>query len=285
MAYIYLGLGSNAGDKERKIQDAVNELGTAFANAKVSPLYQTKPKYQVNQPDFVNAVVKAYTEKTVSEVVHAIQSIEKELGKQKQSKNGPRNIDVDLLFYDQVQSDVDGFTIPHPKIAERAFVLAPLKDVAPHLKHPVLKKSIQRLWDELPEEEKESVRNMDSKLPSIKATPEAISSIGQAEALMRHVGVEDTYSVKSMAQKTMTLVIRLQNVRSTMANILKQEMLALGGDAAVHKDCISNQIEKSDVLLIGTVKQLRQLVSKLRVQVAEARDIAFAVDQILRKVV
>ncbi|MBI4361109.1 2-amino-4-hydroxy-6-hydroxymethyldihydropteridine diphosphokinase [Candidatus Micrarchaeota archaeon] len=283
MAYVYLGLGSNVGNREQNLQRAVHALGQDFANVNGSPIYETKPKYNADQPEFLNAVVKAYTEKPVKEVVAAIQSVEKRLGKKKQSKNGPRNIDIDFLFYDAFVGNQDGFIVPHPKIAERAFVLAPLKDVAPHLLHPVLKKTVQQLWDELPEQEKKSVKKMDSKLPAVHATLETIPSIGHAEKRMRDIGVQDTYSVKSMAQKTISLVIRLENVRATMANILKQEMLALGGDAAVHKDCISNKIEKSDVLLIGTVKQLRQLVSKLRVQVAEAQDIAFAVDQILRR--
>ncbi|MDP2717591.1 MAG: 2-amino-4-hydroxy-6-hydroxymethyldihydropteridine diphosphokinase, partial [Candidatus Micrarchaeota archaeon] len=273
----------NVGDRLANIQAAVRELSRHFSVVAVSPVYQTKPMYDTNQPDFLNAVVKAHTQKTVGEAVQAVRACEAALGKKKEGENGPRNIDIDFLLFGDFAGNADGFDVPHPKIAERAFVLAPLMDVAPKLKHPVLQKTASELWDALLESEQKNVEKMGDKIPAVSAAIEPIQTISQAEELIAAIGVDDVYAVKTMAQKTITKVVRLPNIRCAMANILKQEMLSLGGDAAVHQDAVSCKVESTDVLLIGTLKQLRQLVSKLRVQVAEAQQIAYAVDEALRE--
>ncbi|MBI5226197.1 2-amino-4-hydroxy-6-hydroxymethyldihydropteridine diphosphokinase [Candidatus Micrarchaeota archaeon] len=286
MPYVFLGLGSNVGDRFAHLQAAVDSLSDAFAVFAVSPVYETAPKYESDQPQFLNAVAKVYTEKSVSDVIAAVEQTEKNLGKHKKPTTGgkgPRTIDIDVLFMGGEVFDQNGWHVPHPAIDERAFVLAPLNDIAPAFRHPVLQKSMAEMWAAIPSEEKKSVTKTDLKLTAVSSSVVPIASVDQAEQLIREVGVDDVYSVKSMAQKTVTKVIRLKSVRATMANILKQEMLSLGGDAAVHKDAVSCKVDKTDVLLIGTLKQLRQLVSKLRVQVAEAQQIAYAVDGALRE--
>lgn len=286
MPYVFLGLGSNVGDRFAHLNAAVDALSDAFAVVAVSPVYETQPKYEPDQPLFLNAVVKAYTEKSASDVVALVKQTEEKLGKQKQPTaggKGPRTIDIDIIFVGGESMKTDDWTVPHARIQERAFVLAPLNDLAPAFRHPVLHKTVAELWAALPKEEKQAVEKTNSKLNAVHSAVVPIASVDVAEELIRSVGVDDVYSVKTMAQKTITRVIRLKSVRATMANILKQEMLSLGGDAAVHKDAISCKVEKTDVLLIGTLKQLRQLVSKLRVQVAEAQQIAYAVDEALRE--
>ncbi len=277
-----MGIGSNVGDRLANLKAAVAELSRHFAVVAVSPVYRTQPMYEKNQPDFLNAVLKAYTEKTVLEAVKAVQDSEAALGKQKQGKNGPRTIDIDLLFFGDFAGQADGFVVPHPRVQERAFVLAPLRDIASNLIHPVLRKTAMELWEALPDSEK-NVEKMGEKISAVSARVEPVTDVAKAEELIAAVGVDDAYAVKTMAQKTITKVVRLSGIRCPMANILKQEMLSLGGDAAVHKDAVSCKIESTDVLLIGTLKQLRQLVSKLRVQVAEAQEIAYVVDQALRQ--
>ncbi len=288
MPYVFLGLGSNVGNRLGQLQAALDVLADSFAVFSVSTVYETQPKYESDQSSFLNAVAKVYTEKSVSDVIAAVEQTEKKLGKHKAETTGgkgARTIDIDVLFVGGEVFDGDGWHVPHPAIAERAFVLAPLNDLAPAFRHPVTQKTVAELWAVLSEEEKKSVTKTDLKLTVITSSVVTISSVDQAEQLIRDVGVDDIYSVKTMAQKTVTKVIRLKSVRATMANILKQEMLSLGGDAAVHKDAVSCKVDKTDVLLIGTLKQLRQLVSKLRVQVAEAQAIAYAVDEALRKTV
>jgi len=286
MPYVFLGLSSNMGDRQAHLQSAVDALGDAFAVVAVSPVYDTAPKYELDQPRFLNAVIKAYTEKDAASIVHLVEQTEKKLGKHKVEsvrRKGPRNIDIDVLFVGGEVFESGGWRVPHAQLHDRAFVLGPLKDLAPAFRHPLLKQTVAELWDALPPEEKKSVEKTDLKLNAVSSAVVPIASVDHAEELIRAVGVDDVYSVKTMAQKTITRVIRLKGVRATMANILKQEMLSLGGDAAVHKDAISCKVEKTDVLLIGTLKQLRQLVSKLRVQVAEAQQIAFAIDAALRE--
>ena len=286
MPYVFLGLSSNVGDRFASLQAAVDALADVFAVVAVSPVYDTAPKYEKDQPRFLNAAVKAYTEKNVSDVIAQVVQTEKKLGKHKQESpggKGARNIDIDVLFVGgEVYCDAN-WTVPHAQLQERAFVLAPLNDLAPAFRHPQLHQTVAELWASLPQEEKKTVEKTDLKLAAVASSVVPIASIDQAEQLIRSVGVDDVYSVKTMAQKTVTKVIHLKGVRATMANILKQEMLSLGGDAAVHKDAVSCKIEKTDVLLIVTLKQLRQLVSKLRVQVAEAQQIAYAVDEALRQ--
>lgn len=286
MPYVFLGLGSNLGDRLAQLQSAIDALSDAFAVVAVSPVYETQPKYEADQPRFLNAVVKAYTEKSATEVVALVAQTEARLGKQKHATaggKGPRSIDIDILFVGGEVLKTHDWTVPHDRMQERAFVLAPLNDVSPAFRHPVLHKTVAELWATLPKEEKQAVEKTNSKLNAVHSSVVPVASVDAAEELIRSVGVDDVYSVKTMAQKTITRVIRLKGVRATMANILKQEMLSLGGDAAVHKDAVSCKVEKTDVLLIGTLKQLRQLVSKLRVQVAEAQQIAYAVDEALRE--
>jgi 2-amino-4-hydroxy-6-hydroxymethyldihydropteridine diphosphokinase len=142
---VYLGLGSNLGDRMDNLTSAVKRLSRKIRIKKLSSVYETKPMYIKEQPLFLNSVLSASTKLAPSELLHFIKDIESDLGRQASFRNAPRLIDIDILFYgDQVINSPD-LTIPHPRIIERAFVLMPLTEIAPKLVHPVSRKKISDL--------------------------------------------------------------------------------------------------------------------------------------------
>ncbi|HLN89939.1 MAG TPA: 2-amino-4-hydroxy-6-hydroxymethyldihydropteridine diphosphokinase, partial [Candidatus Binatia bacterium] len=117
--------------------------------SKTSSLYETKPMYMENQGWFLNGVAKVETKLKPKKLLEFLKSTEKKMGRKTTERNGPRIIDLDILFYgDQILSD-DDLHVPHPKLHERAFVLVPLAEVEPTLIHPVCRKSILELLSEL----------------------------------------------------------------------------------------------------------------------------------------
>jgi 2-amino-4-hydroxy-6-hydroxymethyldihydropteridine diphosphokinase len=140
---IYLGLGSNLEDKEANLRYATEMLAPEIKVTKTSKVYETEPMYIEDQPKFLNMVVAATTELLAKEVFEKIKSIEKEMGEHEH--NEPRIIDIDLLFYGSEIINTPELTVPHPKIAERQFVLEPMADIAPEFIHPVLNVTIAEL--------------------------------------------------------------------------------------------------------------------------------------------
>jgi 2-amino-4-hydroxy-6-hydroxymethyldihydropteridine diphosphokinase len=134
----YLGLGSNMGDRAAMIARAVRCLGSwgDIVVAARSPMYVTRPWGLCDQRDFVNAVVRVETDLTPQDLLARVKSIETSLGRRGGVRWGPRPIDVDILFYGDRIVTEENLTIPHPLVCTRAFVLAPLVDVAPDLVHP-----------------------------------------------------------------------------------------------------------------------------------------------------
>jgi 2-amino-4-hydroxy-6-hydroxymethyldihydropteridine diphosphokinase len=110
-----------------------------------SKIYETEPVGLKDQPWFYNIAVCAETVMTPEELLKAVKSVEKGMGRTVTERNGPRKIDIDILFYDDVTVEMDGLTIPHRRIAERNFVLIPMAELAPERVHPVLKKSIAEI--------------------------------------------------------------------------------------------------------------------------------------------
>ena len=143
MKTIYLGLGSNLEDKEANLRYATEMLAPEIKVTKTSKVYETEPMYIEDQPKFLNMVVAATTELLAKEVFEKIKSIEKEMGEHEH--NEPRIIDIDLLFYGSEIINTPELTVPHPKIAERQFVLEPMADIAPEFIHPVLNVTIAEL--------------------------------------------------------------------------------------------------------------------------------------------
>ena len=159
---VYLSLGSNVGDREAQLRDAVARLGAAGRVVALSSVYETEPVELTGQPWFLNCAVALETEKSPGELMAAILRIEEEMGRRRVQKKGPRSIDLDILLFGGTIMDSTELTIPHPAMHHRRFVLEPLAEIAPELQHPVLKKTIRELLDALPPGQ--AVRRVQSKL-------------------------------------------------------------------------------------------------------------------------
>ena len=135
---VYIALGSNLGDRLGNLQASVQALQPSVRILDCSPVYETPPWGYLDQPAFLNQVVKGETDLSPRELLDLLKRVETAMGRQKTIQNGPRLIDLDFLFYDNLVLDTPQLTIPHPRMAGRGFVLVPLADLAPDLRHPTL---------------------------------------------------------------------------------------------------------------------------------------------------
>lgn len=142
---IYLGLGANLGDRMANLQAARDALQPPVAVLRNSKVYETSPWGFVDQPSFLNQVIEAQTTLSPYRLLHHLKSIERRLGRTTTFRYGPRLIDLDILFFGNQILDLGGLLIPHPRLAERAFVLVPLAELAPELVHPQNGQSIRQL--------------------------------------------------------------------------------------------------------------------------------------------
>jgi 2-amino-4-hydroxy-6-hydroxymethyldihydropteridine diphosphokinase len=143
---IYLSLGSNLGDRAANLERAIAALPRAGVQMlRRSSLYETEPLDFLEQPWFLNCVVEAETSLMPRQLLHALQGIERAFGNRKLVARGPRIIDLDILFYGASVIRTEEMEIPHPRIAQRRFVLVPLAELAPGLRHPVLGATISEL--------------------------------------------------------------------------------------------------------------------------------------------
>jgi 2-amino-4-hydroxy-6-hydroxymethyldihydropteridine diphosphokinase len=148
---VYLGLGSNIGERDMNLAAAIQALEEVVTVKRVSSVYDTAPMHVTDQPRFHNLVCQATTDLTPPALLHAAKAIERQLGRVDGPRFGPRVIDIDVLLYDQLVLHTDALTVPHPRLAERAFVLAPLAEIAPELPHPVLGETMSLLLSHLAE--------------------------------------------------------------------------------------------------------------------------------------
>lgn len=143
---VYFSLGSNLGDRANQIARAVDRLAAAGVRPlRQSSLYLTAPVGEVEQGSFLNCALEAETGRMPLELLRAVQRIERELGRRRLVVWGPRTIDIDILLYGASVVSTAELEIPHPRMAERRFVLVPLNEIAPELCHPKLGKTIQEL--------------------------------------------------------------------------------------------------------------------------------------------
>jgi len=147
---VYLSLGSNVGDREAHLHDAIARLGTAGRVVAVSSFYETEPVEFIQQPWFLNCVAALETSQTPPQLMTSLLGIEQEMGRTRVRKKGPRTIDIDILLFDNEQIVSQELTIPHPAMPQRRFVLEPLAELAPEAVHPVLQKTVRELLDALP---------------------------------------------------------------------------------------------------------------------------------------
>lgn len=147
---VYLSLGSNLGDRAANLRLAIDKLADFGKVEAVSSFYETEPVETAPQPWFLNCVVKFDTEKMPRQLLSSILNLEQGMGRQRKPGKGPRTIDIDVLVFGSSIIELPSLIVPHPRLHLRRFVLEPLAEIAPDLRHPVFKRTIRELRDSLP---------------------------------------------------------------------------------------------------------------------------------------
>jgi 2-amino-4-hydroxy-6-hydroxymethyldihydropteridine diphosphokinase len=150
---LFLALGTNLGNREDNLREALQKLPPEVEVSAVSRLYETAPAYVLDQPTFLNMAVKGQTVLSPTELLAYLKQLETEIGRKKTIRYGPRKIDLDIIFYDDLILSTPDLVIPHPRLAERGFVLRPLADIAANFVHPILKQTVADLVADLPAED------------------------------------------------------------------------------------------------------------------------------------
>lgn len=147
MKSIFLGLGSNVGDRLRFLQKAVGAVGGLSATSVIrsSTVYETEPVGEKEQPDFLNAALEIESDLAPEELFLRLKEIEKNLGRTQTTRWGPREIDIDLLYYGHLIIEAENLRIPHPEVARRRFVLTPLAELAPDFMDPRERQTVLEL--------------------------------------------------------------------------------------------------------------------------------------------
>jgi len=160
---VYIALGSNLGNWKNNFNQSINLLANFGKINKIASTYFSKPFGYQNQNFFYNTVIEYYTHKDPISLLNTIRIIEKKLQKNKKIDNGPRKIDLDIIFFNHIRLNSRILDIPHKEAHKRDFVLLPIKEISPFLIHPILKKSISELYNELKKKYVFKIRPQNSK--------------------------------------------------------------------------------------------------------------------------
>ncbi len=146
MKIAFLALGSNIGDREANLRTAIERLeATEIRVLRRSSLYETAPQELMDQPWFLNAVIEVETGLFPMQLLGQVREIERRMGRRRVTPKGPRNIDIDILFYGRAVISTPQLEVPHPRIAQRRFVLEPLAEIAPDFRHPLTGKTASEM--------------------------------------------------------------------------------------------------------------------------------------------
>jgi 2-amino-4-hydroxy-6-hydroxymethyldihydropteridine diphosphokinase len=143
--HVYLGLGSNLGDRKSNLGESIKQISEFAIIKKMSSIYETEPWGLKDQPGFLNQVIFVETKLAPADLLSHLKTIEEKMGRKKTVLYGPRLIDLDILFFNDLLMKTPDLIIPHPHITERAFVLVPLAEIAPNMNHPHHHKTIKEL--------------------------------------------------------------------------------------------------------------------------------------------
>jgi 2-amino-4-hydroxy-6-hydroxymethyldihydropteridine diphosphokinase len=149
MTLVHIALGGNLGDRMANLEAAIAALAPDVAVLERSPVYETDPKYVTDQPRFLNMALSAETDLDAPALLVFLKGIEERLGRTAGERYGPRPIDLDIIFFGDDIVELPDLTVPHPRLAERAFVLRPLADIASARIHPATGLSIGEMLDVL----------------------------------------------------------------------------------------------------------------------------------------
>lgn len=151
MAIAYLGLGSNIGNREESLNNAIAKLSEVpgIQVTKISSRYETKPYGKTDQPDFMNMAVEVDTNLTPLDLLETVLGIEHELGRVRTEVWGPRSIDIDVLLYEDLELKLADLKVPHPEMHLRSFVIDPMNEIAPKREHPTLKMTVEKIKEQL----------------------------------------------------------------------------------------------------------------------------------------
>lgn len=147
----YIGFGSNIGDRLKHLQNAIHALSKTegICLQKISSVYKTDPVGYETQGEFLNGVTAIQTNLSALSLLHALKSVETAIGRQHRIRWGPREIDLDILIYEDLCLQTEQLVVPHPEMHLRSFVLVPLAEIEPDLRHPVLQESVLTLLERL----------------------------------------------------------------------------------------------------------------------------------------
>jgi 2-amino-4-hydroxy-6-hydroxymethyldihydropteridine diphosphokinase len=161
MANIYLALGSNVGDSKDYIGKAIELLGASVRGIKRAPIYSSKAVGYTDQADFLNTAVQGRTNLSSEDLLKFIKNVEEKIGRVERFRFGPREIDIDIIFYDDLVLETEELVIPHPAFRGRDFVLQPLNDLNPELSDPVSSQTVAGLLAAIPPENRSILKQVD----------------------------------------------------------------------------------------------------------------------------